>query len=59
VPISTTEEPDGGEIPESLDAVSAHVAAGPNVFSDIAASFSDVVGGRSPPSSRRRAEGGS
>jgi len=30
-----------------LDVVSSHVVAGTNIFSDIAASFSDVFGGRS------------
>lgn len=45
--VSTTEELDGWEVTEYLDVVSAHVVAGTNVFSDVAASFSDVFGGRS------------
>jgi hypothetical protein len=45
--VSTTEELDGWEVTEYLDVVSAHVVAGTNFFSDVAASFSDVFGGRS------------
>jgi len=45
--ISTTEELDGWEVTEYLDVVSAHVVAGTGLFSDVAASFSDVFGGRS------------
>jgi uncharacterized protein YbjQ (UPF0145 family) len=45
--VSTTEELDGWEVTEYLDVVSAHVVAGTGLFSDVAASFSDVFGGRS------------
>ena len=45
--VSTTSTLDGWAIDGYLDVVSARVVAGTNVFSDIAASFSDVFGGRS------------
>jgi uncharacterized protein YbjQ (UPF0145 family) len=45
--ISTTPELEGWEVKSYLDVVSSHVVAGTNIFSDIAASFSDVFGGRS------------
>lgn len=44
---STTGSLDGWEITEYLGVVSAHVVAGTGLFSDVAASFSDVFGGRS------------
>jgi len=46
VAVSTTPTLEGWPIEEYLDVASAHVVAGTNVFSDIAASFSDVFGGR-------------
>lgn len=45
--VSTTPELEGWEVKSYLDVVSSHVVAGTNIFSDIAASFSDVFGGRS------------
>jgi len=45
--VSTTDELEGWEVTEYLDVVSAHVVAGTGFFSDVAASFSDVFGGRS------------
>jgi uncharacterized protein YbjQ (UPF0145 family) len=45
--ISTTPDLDGHEITQYLEVVSAHVVAGTGLFSDVAASFSDVFGGRS------------
>ncbi len=44
---STTPNLEGWEITEYLGPVSTHVVAGTNIFSDIAASFSDVFGGES------------
>jgi uncharacterized protein YbjQ (UPF0145 family) len=45
--ISTTPDLEGHEITQYLEVVSAHVVAGTGLFSDVAASFSDVFGGRS------------
>lgn len=45
--VSTTPGLEGWEITEYLGAVSAHVVAGTNIFSDIAASWRDVFGGQS------------
>ncbi|WP_240331480.1 YbjQ family protein [Salinibacter ruber] len=45
--VSTTPRLEGWEIREYLGAVSAHVVAGTNIFSDIAASWRDVFGGQS------------
>lgn len=45
--VSTTPRLEGWEIREYLGPVSSHLVAGTNIFSDIAASFSDVFGGRS------------
>jgi len=45
--VSTTPDLEGWEITRYLGAVSAHIVAGTNIFSDIAASWSDVFGGQS------------
>jgi uncharacterized protein YbjQ (UPF0145 family) len=45
--VSTTPRLEGWEIRKYLGAVSAHVVAGTNIFSDIAASWRDVFGGQS------------
>lgn len=45
--VVTTSSLDGLQINRYIKAVSAHVVAGTNVFSDFVASFSDVFGGRS------------
>ncbi len=45
--VTTASIIDGWCIDEYIGIVSSHVVAGTNVFSDIAASFSDVFGGRS------------
>jgi uncharacterized protein YbjQ (UPF0145 family) len=45
--VSTTPQLEGWEVQEYLGPVSAHLVAGTNIFSDIAASFSDLFGGRS------------
>lgn len=45
--VSTTPKLEGWEITRYLGVVSAHVVAGTNIFSDIAASWSDVFGGQS------------
>ena len=45
--VSTTPRLEGWEITEYLGVVSAHVVAGTNIFSDIAASWRDVFGGQS------------
>jgi len=45
--VSTTPKLEGWKVKSYLDVVSSHVVAGTNIFSDIAASFSDVFGGRS------------
>lgn len=45
--VSTTPRLEGWEIREYLGAVSAHIVAGTNIFSDIAASWRDVFGGQS------------
>jgi Uncharacterized conserved protein len=45
--VSTTPRLEGWEIEEYLGAVSAHVVAGTNIFSDIAANWRDVFGGQS------------
>jgi len=47
IAVSTTPKLEGWSIKSYLGVASAHVVAGTNVFSDIAASFSDVFGGRS------------
>ncbi|MCS3651876.1 YbjQ family protein [Salinibacter ruber] len=44
---STTPRLEGQEVQEYLGPVSSHLVAGTNIFSDIAASFSDLFGGRS------------
>lgn len=44
---STTPRLDGQDVQEYLGPVSSHLVAGTNIFSDIAASFSDLFGGRS------------
>jgi len=45
--VSTTGQLEGWPVTQYLDVVSAHVVAGTGIFSDTAASFSDVFGGRS------------
>ena len=45
--VSTTPELQGIDIAEYHGAISAHVVAGTNIFSDIAASWRDVFGGQS------------
>lgn len=45
--VSTTEQLDGWDVSQYMGVVSAHVVAGTNLFSDLAASFSDIFGGRS------------
>jgi len=45
--VTTTEKIDGIEIIQYIKPISAHVVAGTGFFSDFAASFSDVFGGRS------------
>jgi len=45
--VSTTPSLEGWNIREYLGVVSAHVVAGTNIFSDIAASWRDVFGGQS------------
>lgn len=45
--VSTTPELEGWKINSYLDVISTNVVAGTSVFSDIAASWSDVFGGRS------------
>lgn len=45
--VSTTSALSGWEVHEYLGVVTAHVVAGTNIFSDIAASFSDIFGGTS------------
>jgi uncharacterized protein YbjQ (UPF0145 family) len=45
--VSTTPNLQGWEITRYHGAVSAHVVAGTNIFSDIAASWRDVFGGQS------------
>lgn len=45
--ISTTSTLEGFEITEYLGPVSVHMVAGTNLLSDLLASFTDVVGGRS------------
>jgi len=47
VTVSTTPTLDGWEIDEYLGVATSHVVAGTNMFSDIAASFSDIFGGSS------------
>ncbi|MCS4191262.1 uncharacterized protein YbjQ (UPF0145 family) [Salinibacter ruber] len=44
---SATPRLEGQEVQEYLGPVSSHLVAGTNIFSDIAASFSDLFGGRS------------
>lgn len=45
--VSTTPHLEGWQVTKYLGPVSSHVVAGTNIFSDIAASFSDVFGGQS------------
>lgn len=45
--VTTTEKIDGIEIIQYIKPISAHVVTGTGFFSDFAASFSDVFGGRS------------
>lgn len=45
--ISTTSSLEGFDITEYLGPVSVHLVAGTNLFSDLLASFTDVMGGRS------------
>jgi len=45
--VSTTPHLEGRKVETYFGIVSAHVVAGTNIFSDIAASFSDVFGGES------------
>lgn len=45
--MSTTPDLEGWDITQYLGAVSTHVVAGTNIFSDIAASWRDVFGGQS------------
>ena len=45
--VSTTPDLQGWDITHYHGAVSAHVVAGTNIFSDIAASWRDVFGGQS------------
>ena len=45
--VTTTEKIDGLEIHQYLKPISAHIVTGTGFFSDFAASFSDVFGGRS------------
>lgn len=45
--VSTTPTLDGWGIDEYLGVVTSHVVAGTNMFSDIAASFSNIFGGTS------------
>jgi len=47
IAVSTTPNLEGWSIDSYLGVASAHVVAGTNVFSDIAASFSDIFGGQS------------
>ena len=47
VAVSNTHELAGWKIEAHLDVVTAHVVAGTGLFSDLAASVSDLVGGRS------------
>jgi len=45
--VTTTNSVEGQRIDRYLGVVSAHVVAGTGLFSDVAASFSDIFGGRS------------
>ena len=45
--VSTTPRLEGWNVQQYLGTVSSHLVAGTNIFSDIAASLSDVFGGRS------------
>lgn len=45
--VSTTPRLEGWDVQEYLGPVSSHLVAGTNIFSDIAASFSDLFGGQS------------
>ena len=45
--VSTTPQLEGWEVQKYLGPVSSHLVAGTNIFSDVAASFSDLFGGRS------------
>ena len=45
--VTTTGMLEGYEIKAYLGVISAQIVAGTNIFSDIAASFRDVFGGRS------------
>ena len=53
---STTDHLNGWTVTRYLDVVSAHVVAGTGLFSDVAASFSDVFGGRSKSYKRQLTE---
>lgn len=45
--VTTTGNIEGGHIRKYIDVVSCNVVMGTNIFSDIAASFRDILGGRS------------
>lgn len=45
--VTTTGYIEGGHIRKYIDVVSCNVVMGTNIFSDIAASFRDILGGRS------------
>jgi uncharacterized protein YbjQ (UPF0145 family) len=45
--VSTTPQLEGWEVQKYLGPMSSHLVAGTNIFSDIAASFSDLFGGQS------------
>lgn len=45
--ISTTNRVENGEVLQYYGVVSSHIVAGTNFFSDFAAGFSDILGGRS------------
>src|SRR5690606_36643981 len=47
VTVTTAQSLEGYAVIETLDTVSAECVLGTNMFSDLAASFSDVLGGRS------------
>lgn len=53
---STTDNLEGWKVAGYLDVVSAHVVAGTGLFSDVAASISDVFGGRSSSYKRQLEE---
>jgi uncharacterized protein YbjQ (UPF0145 family) len=53
---STTGELEGWTVNRYLGVISAHVVAGTGLFSDVAASFSDVFGGRSSSYKRQLSE---